>query len=299
MNQPIDVFNFSLNPDANAFEQWDSGFIQAFFDGLVWQTPHWDGFDIKHVTTLPECDVAVVVIPARHHAGMETQVNEQLQNIKRVVLFLMGDEEADFKVEAIKHPLIHIWVQNPHIGRHDVFHKLGTGYPHHSTEVFKIRKPVEKDIDMFFAGQVTHQRRTELVDTMLNMESTDKSIVVEPTSGFTQGMPPQRYLDMMIRAKIAPCPSGAVIPDSFRLFEALESMAIPIADMRTPNGEVLPYWDWLFGEIVLFPQVDDWRRLYAMKDELMARYPNNAHRITAWWINWKRNFAYTVMEQLQ
>ena len=295
----IDVFNFSLNPEADAFRQWDSGFIQAFFDGLVWQTPHWDGFDIKHVTTLPKTSVAVVVIPARHHAGMEKEVNEQLQNIERVVLFLMGDEEADFQVEQIEHPHIHIWVQNPHIGGHDVFHKLGTGYPHHMTEERKKLKHVEKDIDMFFAGQSTHQRRTELVDTMLRMESGNKSIRVEPSSGFTQGMPPAEYYALMNRTKIAPCPSGAVIPDSFRMFEALESMCVPIGDMKTPNGDVVGYWDWLFDEIVPFPQVSNWQALNSMTDEVLEGYPQNMHRITSWWIAKKRNFAYEVMEALK
>jgi hypothetical protein len=57
-----------------------------------------------------------------------------------------------------------------------------------------------------------------------------------PTKGFTQGDPHDLYYRQMADAKVAPAPSGPETPDSFRLFEALESGCVPIADTRVPKN---------------------------------------------------------------
>ena len=117
------------------------------------------------------------------------------------------------------------------------------------------------------------------------------------TQGFTQGMSHLDYYMGMVGAKVAPAPSGAVIPDSFRLFEALECMAIPIADQKTAKGEVMEYWDWLFGEITPFPHITNWESLPAYMKEIKKDYPHNIHKQTAWWLMFKRNFKLKVLEQ--
>jgi hypothetical protein len=288
------AFYLSLNPEANAFVQWDNGLLYSFLTGDLWQTNDWVGFDIKTVSSLPEiAESAIVVIPARHHKGLEEQVNAELQKINKVVLFLLGDEEADFDVEKIKHKNIKTWIQNAHIGKHDLYYKLGTGYPKHTRNLLKGLKPV-KSIDVFFKGQVTHNRRDELVRATKGQDN----MIIERTNGFTQGDTPENYYKKLVSAKIAPCPSGAVIPDSFRLFEALECMCIPIADNKTPAGEVMDYWDWLFGEPVPFAQVIDWDRIIPLSEEYLADFDNKRNEITAWWINWKREFTYKVLRQL-
>lgn len=282
----------SLNPEANIADQWDFGFLKSFLDK--------NNFDIENVTKLPETDRAIVVIPARHHVGMEHTINDELDKIKHVVLFLMGDEEASFNIDKINHKSIHIWVQNPHMGKHDNYNKLGTGYPTHMTEYLP-KKLSSKPIDVFFAGQDTHKRRHQLVKAMLRMQIERESImdiVLLPTAGFTQGETKEEYYADMCDAKITPCPSGAVIPDSFRLFESLECMAIPIADQKTPDGEILEYWDWMFGEISPLPRTTNWVPLPEFVDKILEEYPANLHQITAWWIMYKRKFKFKVLDQL-
>ena len=282
------AFLLSLNPEANIANQWDFGLLKDFLDS--------EKFKVENVNTLPNTDVALVVLPARHHKGLEHKINDELSKIKRVVLFLMGDEEADFEVEVINHANIEIWVQNPHMGRHDAYHKLGTGYPVHMRSM--LPKNIQKVKDIMFAGQVTHKRRRELVDVLIDMSIGNNKIRIVKTGGFTQGESPEEYFKHLSEAKIAPAPSGAVIPDSFRLFEALECMAILIADQKTPDGTVMEYWDWLFGTETPFPKIIEWDRLFGLRDELLADWPRNMHQQTAWWIMQKRNFKYKVLEQL-
>lgn len=285
----MNAYLLSLNKEANISDQWDFGFLKDFLVD--------NKFDIQNVTKLPKTERAIVVIPARHHKGLEEKVNKQLKNIKHVVLFLMGDEEADFTVDIIEHPSIYIWVQNPHIGVHDKYNKIGTGYPQHKSS-FIPKNPVEKKTDVFFAGQVTHERREDLLKVLRSMQKKSDLVKVIPTNGFTKGEQKEEYYYHMSETKIAPAPSGAVIPDSFRLFEALECMAIVIADQKTPKGEILEYWDWLFGEITPFPKVDNWWALVDITNDVIPNYVKLIHKQTEWWIMWKRNFKYKVLEQL-
>lgn len=284
----MNCYLLSLNPDADISKQWDFGFLKDFLDN--------NDFNITSVNSLPKDKKAIVVLPARHHANLVDRVNKELNKINHVVLFLMGDEEAEFFVEDIKHKSIHIWVQNPHPGRHDNYNKLGTGYPPHIKD--NLPETVNKNISIYFAGQNTHARRNELIKILERHKKNDKNMLVVPTKGFTQGESHKEYYKHMTSAKIAPAPSGAVIPDSFRLFEALECMAIPLADNKCPDGTIYEYWDWLFGEAVPFPQITDWVRIFTIVPELLEDYPRNLHHQTAWWLQWKRNFKYKVIGQL-
>lgn len=285
----MNAYLLSLVKDANIADQWDFGFLHDFLVD--------NNFEITETKYLPRRERAIVVIPARHHAGMEDLVNDQLDGIDHVVLFLMGDEEADFDADKIKHRSIHIWVQNPHPGKHNKYHRLGTGYPTHMRELMPTEPP-SKTTDVFFSGQITHPRREQMKVALDAYSTTHARIFRNYTESFTSGLSKEKYFDEMSKAKIAPCPSGAVIPDSFRLFEALECMAIPIADDVNSDNTVMEYWDWLFAEVNPIPKVTSWERMHGLVPELLRDWPRNMHEITAWWIKYKRDFAYKVREQL-
>lgn len=292
------AFYLSLKPKTPKNDYWDYGFLNDFISGRLWQPPGFEKFETYEVDKLSREEKAIVIIPARHHADMVTEINKELSRIKKVVLFLMGDEEADFPVEKIAHENIHIWIQNPHVGRHDQYNKLGTTYPPKCSLELRNTK-FKKKLDIFFAGQITHQRREELSEILEELEIIKKyKMKIIRSKGFTQGEPQEDYIKDMSQAKIVPCPSGAVIPDSFRLFEALECMAIPIGDERTPDGEIVEYWDWLFNEEAMFPRVINWDRLYGLIIDIKEDYPRNLHQQTAWWIKQKRSFAHKVIRQL-
>lgn len=282
------VYLLSLKPETPTNDYWDYGFVNDFVDN--------NGFDKYEVNMLPEKDAALVLLPGRHHAGLEEKVNDELNKIDHVVFFCMGDEEADFEIEKINHPSIHIWVQNPHPGRHDKYNKLGTGYP---PQIKKhIPDSVKKDLNVFFSGQITHRRRIAMLNSLLDYELSDTNCLINKTRGFTQGLDHPSYYQNLSRAKVAPAPSGAVIPDSFRTFEALECMAVPLADDTNSPNTVNNYWNWLFGEETPFPKYTAPDGLAGIIQETLEDWPGNMHRITAWWIKWKRDFGIKVKEQL-
>jgi hypothetical protein len=278
------IYYLSILKETPCKDYWDYGFIYDLFGNAPY----------KEVSSLPTEDFAIVVIPARHHAKVVKEINKELQKLKGVVLFLMGDEEADFPVEQIEHKNIKIWVQNPKQTRHGRYTKLGTGYPP------QIRKWADdvaptKDLDYFFSGQITHSRREEMAK---HLRDVPNGKLVE-TAGFTQGLDHAHYYHYMRQAKIVPCPSGPQTPDSFRLFEALEMGCIPIADTKTPKEDCKGFWDWLFDEPVPFTQIEDWESLPGYIDDLKVQYPKTNNRILAFWMRYKAKMRQQLRNDIE
>lgn len=268
----MNAYFLSLLEDTPTSGYWD----YAILDELL------DGFQKKEVRTLEKTERAIVIIPARSHANLIDHINAEIQKIDHVVLFLMGDEEHLFPVEQIFHPSVHIWVQNPKPIRHDAYNRLGCGFtPHVRTYAGDVP---EKDINWFFAGQITHERRI-LMAKILRKNSD--GILIE-TEGFTQGYPQEEYCQKLSKSKIVPCPSGPETPDTFRVYEALEFGCVPIADEATRKEEILGFWNWMFNEQVPFPTYIDPLMMFKHVNITKSVYPIMNNLIQAWWYRWKQ-----------
>lgn len=289
----IPVLWLSLNPETPPRGYWDMGMLEDVFSNKLWSI----GYEFVHYeNALPEdCSGAVIIFPARAQTGYINELNLLVSKLKWVVLMLTGDEESVFPVEKIKHDNIKIWVMSPRPGRHDAYGKLGTGYPPQINN-FKTADAPEKDINWFFAGQVTHQRRIECVEQLDKMENG----VLLKTKGFTQGLEHGLYYNNMMRSKVAPAPSGPETPDSFRLFESLELASVPIADSLDPKG-VFPadYWTYFFGEEPPFPVLKDYAQLPGYISDCVEKYPSINNKVFSWWISKKRQLASNISQDIQ
>lgn len=285
MAEKITVNYLSLRKDTPKKDFWDYGLL---YDLL-------DDFDSVERDSLENADFAIVVIPARSHATLINEVNRELNKIKGVLLFLMGDEEASFPVDKINHSNIRIWVQNPHPSLKSKYKKMGTGYPF-TIRDFSLEEAPEKKLDWFFAGQVTHTRREECVAQLRNLKNGK---LVE-SHAFTQGIEQKEYFETMAASKIVPCPSGPKTPDTFRLFEALELGCIPVADTQTIEKDFTSgFWEWLFDEPVPFPTVHTWESLPGYISECVATYPELNNKIQAWWLRKKTKLKKWVVSDIE
>lgn len=290
------VYWLSLKPDTPTRDYWDYQMLQDYFNHNLWHNDlEFEQIDTDHVN---EGEFAVVVIPARHHADKIDDINIQINKLDRCILFLMGDEERDFDAKKIEHPNIEIWVMSPRPSRDDEFHHLGTGYTPHARHYME-QLEFDKPVNLFFSGQLTHKRRFEMWDNLKEYETGDQNIDINGTKGFTQGHEPKDYITRLCRAKIAPAPSGPETPDSFRLFEALEAMAVPLADELDPKGVFSHYWEYFFDDIVPFPLVREYDRLVGLINETLANYDELIIKQTAWWINYKRKLANKITNQIK
>jgi len=277
----INAYIFSLNPLDTADGKWDYGLLDETFKlKNINQIP---------VSSLPETDRAFVVIPGGGNAGKEKEINLELSKIKRVVLFMTGDECALFDVDKIKHNNISIWIQTPH-PKHENYNRFFLGAASHIKN--NMPEYTNKNIDIFFEGQITHQRRKELAKVMPAM----KNAVYKPTEGFAQGEPPSEYYKTMAASKVVPAPSGAAVIDNFRFFEALEMLALPVGDLKEASGRDTHYYEYVYGKAIPVPLTNDWGQLPKIMQEIMNDYPANMHRAVAWWIKYKRDFANKIMD---
>ena len=282
MNQ-YKAYLYSYDGQDYANDKWDYGLLKEIFDKY--------GVDQIRVTEIPNSDRAFVVIPGPQTAGNEELLSNELNKLSRVVLFINGDENARFDVSKIRHSNIEIWIQYPH-KMHDQYNKMPIGVPQHLKD--NVPEYKEKEYDVYFGGQITHSRRKELALVMPIL----KNSLYGPTKGFSLGDEPKDYYIKLSSAKIAPCPSGAAVIDTFRFFESIELLTLPIADKLDPSMTETKFYIKMFGPDFPVVSVDNWNNIQDLLPELLENYPNNMHRVVSWWIKYKRDLGIRIMEQL-
>jgi hypothetical protein len=275
---------YSFTPKGKGFpdDKWDFGFLQETFNK--------NNIEVVKTNSLDEQDRAFVVIPGFEWTGLEDILNDNLNKINRVVLFVTADELGVFGIDKINHINIEVWIQSPY-PRHAAYNKMPLGVPNHKKDV--IPEYPTKTTDIYFSGQVTHPRRQELAQALKRLDNA----VYRLTEGFTQGETPKDYYKLLSSARFAPAPAGNATIDSFRFYEGLEMLALPIADRISSVGEAYGFWETLFNDMPV-QQVRDWNKLRLLIPQLLEDYPANMHRAVAWWIKQKRDFAYKIMEQV-
>ena len=282
MNQPK-AYIYSKDPFDSANGKWDYGLLKQTFER--------NKIEEIVVETLPQEERAFVVIPGKGNAGKEQDISNELNNIGRVVLFITGDEENLFDVDQITHNNISIWVQYP-TRKHQKYNKLPIGAPQHIKD--NLPEYSEKTYTACFAGQVTHRRRQQLAEIMPMI----KNSIYRPTEGFAQGDEPKEYYKNLMSAKIAPAPAGVVSVDSFRFFEAIEMLCMPVADLRNSKGHKDNFYHYIFDQTLMFPSTNNWTELPDIIKSILKEYPNNMHRVVSWWIKYKRDLSIKIMSDI-
>ena len=280
----IKAYLLALDGKSFPDHKWDFGFVREAFDR--------NNVEYVEVTELPEVDKGFVVICGFENRRIPTKVSTELNKIKKVVLFVTGDETGSFMADKIKHPDIKIWIQSPYPDRHGQFYKMPIGCPSHMRD--NLPEYTTKKNDAFFSGQITHDRRKELAEAMPNV----KNVLFNPTPGFTQGYEPKEYYRHLLESKVIPSPAGSDTIDSFRFYEALEMLGIPVGDLKNSKNESQNFWDFTFEQNTPVPKTDNWNELQTIINDSLYDYPASMHRTVAWWIRYKRDFAYKIMEQL-
>jgi hypothetical protein len=245
------------------------------------------GLDFKLVEGYPNTNSGcVLIVPGRYWWEHVDEINSAIRRYQWVLFIRTGDEEDLFDVNQLDHPNVLYWIQTPRKDRGYPFGArfFGVGYPPHFNDLSTA--PPGKVVDVFLSAQATHTRRTRAFEALKGFPNSN----VEATAGFTQGMPVGEYVGQMCGAKVAPAPSGAVSPDSFRLYEALEAHCVPIADDISPAYDSEGYWRLLFPSEP-FPTLTDYQDLCGYIEDQLKVWPTNANRIAAWWMRQKREMV--------
>lgn len=278
----------------------DHFMLQDMFDDM-WNPVGKLDFNIVDSFEEATGDGVVAVVPGASNDAQE--INDKLKKYSWVLLIVVSDEENLFDIEKVDHPNIRFWIQTP---RAKVEYKnaryFGVGYAFSK----KFRKQYQQEYlskpeDVFISGQNTHKRRNTIFRRLHKYaeDNPTKNIQIFETKGFTQGMPSEEYYKHMASAKVVPCPSGIVSPDSFRLYEALEFGCIPIADDTSPavdydsNG----YWKRIFPDAP-FPTISG-REIAGSIDRSLKRYNLHSNNVFSWWMKQKRQYVYNLTDDVR
>lgn len=307
--RPEDRLNTTVNvvwepyvPDRRNRGVWDQAIVERLLGGR-WQPPGWPTFT-HHDTigTVPAGRGAVVVVPARHHAGEVDALNAMLAPLPWVLLILTGDEEHVFPAGDVRHPNLRLWVQTPDPAR---TYPPGTRWLPNGPAPLAYDTPWgERTRDVVLLAQDTHSRRHECADAVQAIFDSGRTGHLTRSAGFTQGVEPAEYMALMASARVCPAPSGPVCADSFRAWEALELGTVPVLDAYTPSSSGWPYWS-AIGAVggkspAFLPSAGNWADdLPVAVDLVVSAWPVRASRATAWWMRYQRDMACNLVTDLR
>lgn len=298
----IPVIWKSYIPETPNKGYWDYAMLDAILNKELWNPVK--GYDFEFHDDYIPTRGAIVVIPARYHADYVEQINQDIAKLQWCILMLMGDEDGTFPTEKLVHPNMKVWLMLPHNGQKlNVDRFLINGWPTGTREYLKQypKRAGNRKMDWFFAGQVTHSRRVECVNELEKLleHPTIRGMLIK-SDGFTKGVDHAQYFKYMATSKTVPCPSGAIIPDSFRVWEALEAGCLPLVDGHDPSGKTKDFWNFLLQQDELpFPVINDWTDIAGHIQYHYDVYPKSNNKVFAWWQKYKRQMVYNLVDDIK
>jgi hypothetical protein len=242
----------SLRSETPARGYWDQHLLELAFK------------DYNHSLEITDQKEAIVIIPGAYQAYLIDEINQELSKLDKCVVIITSDEENNFPIDKLRHKNMKVFATYPTVQMENVGW-LPIGYPPHA----KMKK-YKKSIDWFFAGQVNHESRRQMVENVKDLPNGELRI----SGGFAQGLDHEEYCRLMSKSKIVLCPNGNISPDSFRLYETLEAGGIPIVESE--------FFNKMFKNVP-FPIVGNslqWRDAIVM---LLQDYNRYQLIVNKWW----------------
>jgi hypothetical protein len=278
---------------------------------------HHSGFGLSSEhPPFPKLEGAVVIFhggnEALHGRGpvIASILSAEVMSYSWVIFVNVGDEAGEFDMTLLKHPNMRTWFQTPKPGKSIASRYLIEGYPSDQRGIMTKLGPQTRDLDWFFAGQCTHQRRFDCVKALkasrppvVNDARTGGGITIPirsvliTTQSFGAGLSHETYYSFMLAAKVVPCPSGPATPDSFRMAEALEAGCVPVIDACALDG-VGGYWEMVFGREHPFWVITDWAEFPEILAKVLANWEAETRACQFFWRRYKLEFRQWLIRDL-
>lgn len=120
----------------------------------------------------------------------------------------------------------------------------------------KVKKPplIERIYDLFYSGQRSPKRAPMIA--AVNCLKGNYNTLINETNHFADGYDLNQYYNYLSNTKIALVPEGAVIPESFRYFEAFERNCVVITTF--PKNSFFNNWYYETSPAIF---LNDWSEL--------------------------------------
>jgi len=223
----------------------------------------------NHHYAIGDLKQAIVIIPGAYMGKHIDAINAELSKLEKCKVIITSDEENNFPIDGLLHNNMEVYATY----FTDRYTRDIRWLPIGPAKIPNVEYN-PKTLNWFYAGQVNHDSRKQLVEVLQNIP--DGELLV--TAGFAKGLEQSEYYKKMAQAKAVPAPKGNISPDSFRFYEALELGAVPIA-------ENIEFWNKLFPDNDL-PIVEQWNDIEGFIDYI-SKNQEYRNRCVAWWIQKK------------
>jgi len=248
---------------------WDSGLIAS----IIEDNPNFNEVNSKDN---PVFDNVIVLVGKTD----KYRLRAYLEKTKQALVILMSDEDSAFDWEFCKLPHVKFWTQYHFRNKEGIKKRIPLGVPNRFKN-YEV-KNLERKYSVSFVGQVQNPHRQQCVEVIKSIPNS----FVHIASGFggVNGLEYQDYLDILCQSEIVVCPSGSMCADSFRVYEAIECGALPIADANSPRDYIdFNYWQQCNFNVA---SVKSWKDL---PDLINLTYMKEQREITAnWWKHYKQ-----------
>jgi len=213
--------------------------IAPMVDARVWEPPYF----LRVLDNLRGLNDDIHFIIARTNTPQEVdQFRGCIKHGKKNILILLSDEAGIHPPFIDKLHLVFRTYSNKMLYDNEKIFPIPCGYCYgHNGALYEEGHPkrlIEREYDLFYSGQRA-RNRSVFIREALKVKDKFKSIINE-TGGFSQGYNLGEYYSLMRNSKIAFVPNGAVVPESFRYFEAFEAGCIVVTSF--PRGSKYNNW---------------------------------------------------------
>jgi hypothetical protein len=275
-----------MTPEVVWYEGQRGSWCQAIVEWLT------EGFTHRMGINESKSDGAIVVVKADSLPdGSCEKFVQDTEHLKWMLCIMTGNEEGTVDIQALEGDCrVKLWLQTPH--RYQAADRvLPWGWtPGCSTEIHN-----SKFWDWSFAGQITHKRREEFLKVA---EKTNGIKLLLTTKGFAKGVSQEAYYKIIAGTKVAPCPSGPITVDSFRVCEALQLGAVPILDCVSPEGAYVEYWQRVFPHHP-FEILTEWRMFPFQLDHILKNWNMVSECVQQYWTKWKSDLKTALDDDLR
>lgn len=258
---------------------WDHGLLCETFE-------KYPDIFIQHNTKEPPAvERAIVIVVGCPDIE---PLRKYLDTLKSGVVILTSEEDGFFNWKSAIPSHLEVWTQYLTQSKLEIKERILLGVPNRFSK-YKIDITQPKKYLWSFVGQVQNQHRQSCVDVLKKLPDGYLQVVEFFGGEGKNGMEYEQYLNIMAQSKFVICPSGSMVCDSFRVYEAMEMGAIPITEKRCPRDpHNFNYWQEVYLSHTMLT-LDNWHELTTHYNPSLIKGVAPAADIqNKWWFNYKK-----------
>ena len=223
---------------------WDSGLLSSIIEN--------NSTFIEHNSKDNPVFDNVIVLAGKTD---KYRLRDYLLKTSKALVILMSDEDSYFDWEFCQLPHVEFWTQYYFRNKGEIKTRIPLGVPNRFKNYIVTKQ--ERKYSVSFIGQVQNEHRRQCVEAVKQIPN--HFIHIADGFGGVGGLEYQDYLDVLCQSEVVVCPSGSMCCDSFRVYEAIECGALPVADRNSPRDYIdFNYWKECGINII---SLTDWKEL--------------------------------------